>query len=72
MDLIPLDDDMLSLELNNNFAHYILQDDDSYKVYIKDSIARIESVFGQIKYKFAKGSDACQILRRIKDTSAPA
>jgi hypothetical protein len=70
MDLIPLSDDLLSLELNDNFSHYMLQDDDSYKVYIKDSIARIESVFGQIKYKFAKGSDSCQILRRIKE-SAP-
>lgn len=70
MDLIPLDDDLLSLEMNDNFSHYMLQDDDSYKVYIKDSIARIESVFGTIKYKFAKGNDACQILRRIKE-SAP-
>ena len=70
MDLIPLDDDLLSLELNDNFAHYMLLDDDNYKVYVKDSIARIESVFGQIKYKFAKGSDSCQILRRIKE-SAP-
>jgi len=38
---------------------------------VRDSINRIESVFGQIKYKFAKGSDSCQILRRIKD-AAPA
>ncbi len=58
MDLIPLEDDLLSLELNDNFAHYMLQDDDSYKVYVKDSISRIESVFGNIKYKFAKGSDS--------------
>jgi hypothetical protein len=70
MDLIPLEDDLLSLEMNDNFAHYMLQDDDSYKVYVKDSIARIESVFGQIKYKFAKGSDSCQILRRIKESAA--
>lgn len=33
MDLIPLEDDMLSLELNGNFAHHLLQDDDTYKVY---------------------------------------
>jgi hypothetical protein len=46
MDLIPLSDDLLSLELVDNFSHYMLQDDDNYKVYIKDSIARIESVFG--------------------------
>jgi hypothetical protein len=27
-------------------------------------------VFGHIKYKYAKGDDSCQILKRIKD-SAP-
>ena len=69
MDLIPLEDDLLSLELNGNFAHYMLQDDDAYKVYVKDSINRIEAVFGSIKYKFAKGTDSCQILRRLKETA---
>ena len=34
MDLIPLEDDMLSLELNDNFASHLLQDDDTYKVYV--------------------------------------
>lgn len=34
MDLIPLDDDLLSLEQPNNFLHHMLQDDDSYKVYV--------------------------------------
>ncbi len=29
---------------------------------------RIESVFGPIKYKYAKGDDACQILGRLKDS----
>lgn len=70
MDLIPLEDDLLSLEMEGNFAHYLLGDDDSYKIYVQNSINRIESVFGQIKYKYAKGNDSCQILRRIKE-SAP-
>jgi hypothetical protein len=34
MDLIPLEEDLLSLELTDNFAHYMLGDDDSYKVYV--------------------------------------
>ena len=59
MDLIPLEEDVLSLELTDNFAHYMLGDDDSYKIYIQNSINRLESVFGIIKYKFAKGDDAC-------------
>ena len=68
LDLIPLEEDVLSLELTDNFAHYMLGDDDSYKIYVQTSINRLESVFGQIKYKFAKGDDACQILSRLKDT----
>jgi hypothetical protein len=46
MDLIPLEDDLLSLELADHFAHYALGDDDSYKVYVQNSINRIETVFG--------------------------
>jgi hypothetical protein len=34
MDLIPLEDDLLSLELPDNFSHYLLGDDDSYKIYV--------------------------------------
>lgn len=58
MDLIPLEDDLLSLEMVDNFAHYMLGDDDSYKVYVQNSINRLESLFGPIKYKYAKGSDS--------------
>lgn len=34
MDLIPLEEDLLSLELPDNFAHYMLNDDDSYKIHV--------------------------------------
>lgn len=59
MDLVPLDDDLLSLELYDNFLHYTLGDDDSYKVYVQTSIQRLETVFGPIKFKYAKGDDSC-------------
>jgi len=71
MDLIPLEDDLLSLEMNDNFAHYLLEDDDSYKIYVQNSINRIESAFGSIKFKYAKGSSSCQILKRLKEQAAP-
>eukprot|EP00347_Sterkiella_histriomuscorum_P010829 403374767 len=71
MDLIPLEEDLLSLEMADNFAHYMLGDDDNYKVYVQTSINRLETVFGQIKYKFAKGDDACQILSRINQSALP-
>lgn len=59
VDLIPLEEDLLSLELQNNFANYLLEDDDSYKVYVQNSLARFETVFGPIKYKYAKGNMSC-------------
>ena len=46
MDLVPLEEDVLSNELAGNFAHYMLQDDDSYKIYVQTSINRLETVFG--------------------------
>lgn len=71
MDLVPLEEDVLSLEMADNFAHYMLGDDDNYKVYVQSSINRLETVFGPIKYKFAKGEDSCVILNRINATSLP-
>jgi hypothetical protein len=56
LDLLLLEDDLLSLELPDNFLHYMLQDDDAYKVTVMKSINRIEKLFGPIKYKFAKGN----------------
>lgn len=34
VDLLPLEDDLLSLELQDNFARNLLQDDTSYKIYV--------------------------------------
>lgn len=55
MDLIPLEDDLLSLELDDNFAHHLLQDDDTYKVYVQYSLHRLEAVYGRIEHKFGLG-----------------
>jgi len=66
MDLIPLEDDMLSLELNDNFANHLLQDDDTYKVYVQNSIHRLESVYGKIEHKFGVGKTAKDIITRIE------
>ena len=55
LDLVQLEHDLLSLELPNNFAHFMLRDDDSYKVYVMNSVSRIESVFGHIKCKYGLG-----------------
>lgn len=69
MDLIPLEDDLLSLELDDNFTHHMLQDDDTYKVYVQYSLHRLEAVFGHIEYKYAFGKTAKQIINRIQDNT---
>jgi len=67
LDLLQLDDDLLSLELPRSFANHLLDDDDSYKVYVQASLQRIETVFGKIKYKFAKGNISSRIINRINE-----
>jgi hypothetical protein len=47
------------MEMPRSFADHLLDDDDSYKVYVQQSIQRLETVFGRIKYKFAKGNVSC-------------
>jgi hypothetical protein len=64
--LLLLEDDLLSLELPDNFLHYTLQDDDAYKVTVQKSINRIEKLFGQIRYKYAKGNISGQIVNRLR------
>ena len=69
MDLIPLEDDLLSLELPDNFAHHMLQDDDTYKVYVQYSINRLEAVYGKIENKFGLGKISKQIITRIEQNT---
>jgi len=69
MDLIPLEEDLLSLELNGNFANHLLQDDDTYKVYVQYSIHRLEAVYGKIEHKFGLGKISKQIIERIESNT---
>ena len=66
MDLVPLEDDMLSLELPNNFAHHLLQDDDNYKINVQYSLHRLEAVYGRIEHKFGLGKVAKEIITRVE------
>ena len=70
LDLIYFEDDLLSMEIPNSFANHLLDDDDTYKILVKKSIFRVETVFGKIKYKFAKGSVSCQILNKVNEYNA--
>jgi hypothetical protein len=66
MDLVPLEDDLLSLEQPDNFAHHMLQDDDIYKVYVQQSVHRLEAVYGRIGTKMAIGKISQQIINRVE------
>lgn len=70
LDLLQLDEDLLSMELPRSFANHVLDDDDSYKVYVQQSLQRLETVFGKIKYKFAKGNVSCSIVNKLNAINA--
>ena len=53
------------MELPSNFANHLLQDDDTYKVYVQSSLQRIETLYGKIKFKYAKGAVSTQILENV-------
>ena len=44
----------------NAYQARLLADDDTYQVYVQNSINRIETVLGKIKHKYAKGNIAFQ------------
>lgn len=70
LDLLQLDEDLLSMELPRSFANHLLDDDDSYKIYVQSSLQRIETVFGKIKYKFAKGAVSATIVNKLNAINA--
>jgi hypothetical protein len=68
LDLILLEDDLLSLEMPDSFKALLLGDDDTYKIYVRDSLQRIEKVMGKIKFKYSKGAISTQILSMLSKT----
>jgi hypothetical protein len=39
----------------DSFKALLLGDDDTFKIYVRDSLQRIEKVTGKIKFKYSKG-----------------
>ena len=67
LDFVLLEEDLMSLELPDDFRHFMLADDDTYQVYVQNSINRLETIYGKIKYKYAKGNIASLITRRLSE-----
>jgi hypothetical protein len=53
------------MELPDDFKSFMLNDDDTYKVYIKESLQRMENVFGNINAKYGLGTVSQEILNKI-------
>ena len=58
MDLIPLDNDLISLEKENSFKQLYLEKDITQINDLVNAFIKLEACFGKIKYKYIKGSRA--------------
>jgi len=38
---------------------------DNYKTYVQQSMLRLETIFGKIKYKFGKGAISTSIINKL-------
>ena len=65
MNVVPLEEDLLSLEINDSFYNSMTLEDLEFQSQAFDVIQRLEKVYGTIKYKFAKGNNSCFILNKI-------
>jgi len=58
LDLIPLEKDLLSLEMNNSFRRMYVDADFSTFNYVEESIKRLELIYGKIPNIFSVGNGA--------------
>jgi len=66
-DLIPLDTDILSLELDSCFKEIYIENDLSTYTYVAESLQRLQLVYGKIKTVFAKGIGPKIVLEILKN-----
>jgi hypothetical protein len=70
MNIIPFEKDVLSLEISDSFFNSIQQEDLEYRSQSHEAILRLEKVYGTIKYKFAAGSNAVNVLNKLLSVSS--
>lgn len=69
MNIIPFEKDVLSLEISDSFFQSIQQEDLEYLTQSYEAISRLEKTFGTIKYKFAVGNNAVNVLNKLLSVS---
>jgi hypothetical protein len=64
IDMIPMDKDILTLEENRTISELFLNGDTNILSILTRAIIKFETVFGKIKFKYAKG-DFAKTLKKI-------
>jgi hypothetical protein len=64
--MIPLDKDLISLDCNSTIKDLYVNGNQNILSKLSRSIIKFETIFGKIKYKYAKGDNA-RILKKILD-----
>lgn len=64
--MVPLDKDILSLEAYDTIQELFIKNDTNILSILSRAIIKFETVFGKIKYKYAKG-DYAKTLKKILD-----
>ncbi|KNC75931.1 hypothetical protein SARC_11555, partial [Sphaeroforma arctica JP610] len=66
MDLVPLDSDLLSMELPNAFSDVELHGDDTPLYYAARSLVKLQEVYGVIPTICGKGKSAKLVADMVK------
>lgn len=65
--MLPLEKDVLSLEAHDTIPQLFLKNDTTVLSTLVRSIIKFESIFGKIKYKYAKG-DHAKTLKKLLES----
>lgn len=73
IDLIPLDYDLLTLEQSDTVKDLYVKQDTKILSALTRSIVKLETVFGRIKHRYAKGDHACSLVNLLQqeENSSP-
>lgn len=66
LDLIPLDEDLLTLDIHNSFRNCFLDGDPTPLYYIASSIMKLQTMFGIIPRIHGKGHNASMVLKLLQ------
>jgi hypothetical protein len=66
LDLIPYDEDLLTMSLPNSFRSLFLDGDTSLCFYAARSLLKMQKLYGKFGNVLGKGNAACQVIKLMK------